>query len=128
MARVLVADDDPRLLELQARLLEAGGHQVTLAFSTSEVIRQLDGAEVVVMDLRFPNPQGVSDAREGRKLIRRIRESGCQAPLIVMSGWPEDLLGTPEAEFVSRILMKPVKLVDLLQAVSAACEPSRNLP
>lgn len=128
MARVLVADDDPRLLELQGRLLEAGGHQVLLAFSAPEVIRQLNEAEIVIMDLRFPNAQGVSDAREGLKLIRRIRESGCQAPLIVMSGWPEDLLGAPEAEFVSRILMKPVKLVDLLQAVSAACEPSRNLP
>jgi CheY-like chemotaxis protein len=128
MARVLVADDDARLLELQARLLEAGGHQVLVAFNASEVIRQLGEAEVVIMDLRFPNAQGLSDAAEGLKLIRRIRESGCRAPLIVMSGWPEDLRNTSEARFVSQVLTKPVKMTDLLQAISAVCAPSRNLP
>lgn len=128
MARVLVADDDARLLELQARLLEAGGHQVALAFSASEVMRRLGEAEVIVMDLRFPNAQGRPDAAEGLTLIRKIRESGCPAPLIVMSGWPEDVSNSPEAGFVARLLTKPVKMADLLQAISAVCAPSRNLP
>jgi CheY-like chemotaxis protein len=128
MARVLVTDDDAHLLELEARLLEAGGHQVILAFSASEVLRRLNEAEVIIMDLRFPNAYGYSDAAEGLKVIRQIRESGCEAPLIVMSGWPEDLLNAPEARLVSRVMTKPVKMADLLQAISAVYAPSRNLP
>ena len=128
MARVLVADDDAHLLQLEARLLEAGGHQVLLAFNASEVMRQLGEAEIVLMDLRFLNSQGKPDPAEGRKLIRDIRDARCQAPLIVMSGWPEDLLNTPEARFVSRVMTKPVKMTELLQAISAVCAPSRNLP
>ncbi|MBZ5577503.1 MAG: response regulator [Acidobacteriia bacterium] len=130
MARILVADDDSRQLELRARLLEASGHQVDVAFSPSEAMRQLGSAEVVIMDLRFPNAQGQPDAAEGLKLIRQIRATGCRAPVIVISGWPEDLESSPEAQLVSRVMVKPVGMAALLAAVAelttAASAPARN--
>ena len=118
MARILLADDDARQLQLRARLLEAGGHEVSLAGHASEVIPYLATSQVVIIDLRFPNSQGQPDAAEGLKLIRQIRESGCRAPVIVISGWPEDLSGTPEERMVSRVMQKPVAIDSLLGAIA----------
>ncbi|HLK51212.1 MAG TPA: response regulator [Bryobacteraceae bacterium] len=118
MPRILVADDDPTQLELRAKLLETGGHQVSVACCPSETLRLLPSADLVVMDLRFRNQKGDSDANEGISLIRRIRESGCRAPVIVISGWPQDLEGRPEERMVSRIIAKPVGLAALLTAIA----------
>src|SRR5579864_4318761 len=117
MPRILVADDDAQQLKLRALLLEAGGHEVAIAFSPSEVMRRLATADVVIMDLRFPNARGEPDAAEGLTLIRQIREQGCGAPVIVMSGWPQDLEGSPEEKLVSRVMVKPVGMAALLQAI-----------
>ena len=119
MSRVLVADDDATQLELRAQLLELGGHQVSLACCPEETLRLLPSADVVVMDLRFRNARGEPDAQEGLSLIRGIRGSGCAAPVIVISGWPEDLDGTPEERLVSRVMVKPVGLAALLAAIES---------
>ena len=130
MPRVLIVDDDFRQLELRARLLEAGGYQVELAFSTSEALRRLVPADAVVMDLRLPNAQGQADAAEGLKLIRQIREAGSHAPVIVLSGWPDDLDGTPEERLVARVMVKPVGMAALhdaiAQCLTGAAAPARN--
>jgi hypothetical protein len=52
-------------------------------------------------------------------LIRELRNSGCTAPLMVLSGWPEDLDGQPEEKLVTRVLPKPVSPPDLVNAVGA---------
>ena len=117
MSRVLLADDDATQLDLCARLIEAGGHQVSPAFCPAEALRMLSSADVVVMDLRFRNAQGEPDPEEGLSLIRHIRESGCRLPLIVMSGWPEELQGSPELGLVSRVMVKPVQIRALLATI-----------
>jgi len=119
MARILVVDDDASQLELRCQLLASGGHEVVPAFSPSEAMRQLVSADLVVMDLRFPNARGEDDPAEGLALIRNIRESG-GTPIIVLSGWPEYLEGQMEVGLVSRVLSKPIGLVVLLQAIADA--------
>jgi CheY-like chemotaxis protein len=119
MSRILVADDDAVQLDLRKQLLEIAGYQVEVAFSAHQTVRRLEiaPADLVILDLRFPNALGEPDAREGIALIRRIRDLGCNAPVIVLSGWPEDLYGQPEEQLVSRILLKPVRTCDFLDAV-----------
>ena len=117
MSRILVADDDAWQLELRCRLLEAGGHTVSLAFSPSEAMRYLSSVDLIITDLRFRNVEGDDDPAEGLALIRRIRDAGCQLPVIVISGWPEDLEGRPEAELVAKVLLKPVGMQNLLRAI-----------
>jgi len=119
MARILVVDDDASQLELRCHLLASGGHEGLPAFSPSEAMRQLVSADVVLMDLRFPNAQGEDDHAEGLALIRRIRESG-STPIIVLSGWPEYLEDQPEAQLVSRVLSKPMGLEAMLRAIADA--------
>src|SRR5581483_12130576 len=117
MSRVLLADDDATQLELCARLLETGGHQVSLGYSVEETLRLLPAAEVIVMDLRLRNAEGYPDAQEGLSLIRRIRDSGCRAPVIVVSGWPEELHAGPERAMISRVMVKPIRIATLLAVI-----------
>ena len=115
-----MADDDADQVTLRKRLLEAGGHEVDVALSTVSTVRQVElgGTDLVIMDLRFPNASGEADSQEGLALIRRIREIGCRAPLIVLSGWPEELYGQPEEKMVSKIIVKPVSMRALLEAIT----------
>lgn len=119
MARILVADDDLEQIALRKSLLEAGGHEVEIAMCPETTVRlvSLSGADVVIMDLRFANADGEPDSAEGLALIRRIRDLGYRAPLIVLSGWPEDLYGMPEEKLVSKIIVKPVSTHALLEAI-----------
>lgn len=120
MCSILVADDNWQQLELRKLLLEAVGHQVAVAWSVRETMRQVElgQAELVIMDLRFPNAAGEPDSAEGLALIRRIRECGCRVPLIVLSGWPQDLYGSPEESMVSRVMVKPVEARVLLETIA----------
>ena len=133
MSRILVADDDLDQLAVNKLLLEAMGHEVVVARCPSEALQELERSApgLFMMDLRFPNAAGQPDSREGTALIRRIREAGYQLPVVVLSGWPEDLYGEPEEEMVSRIMVKPVEIPVLLETIAeltSASAPSRNLP
>jgi CheY-like chemotaxis protein len=121
MSRILLADDDALQLDLRKHLLEIAGYQVEVALSRAQALRILGrtaGIDLVILDLRFPNGLGEPDAREGMALIRDIRDLSRQVPLIVLSGWPEELYGQPEEQLVSSILLKPVKTRELLHIVS----------
>ena len=119
MSRILVVDDDAVQLDLRKQLLEVAGYQVETALSAQQTERRLERApaDLVILDLRFPNALGEPDAQEGLALIRRIRDLGCSVPVIVLSGWPDDLYGEPEERMVSCILVKPVKTREFLDAI-----------
>ena len=117
---ILAADDDPLQLDLRKTVLETAGHTVVTALSVRATTRALECSKIdlVVMDLRFPNVEGKKDSREGMRLIRNIREVNLTVPIIVLSGWPEDLEGQPEEQMVSRVMVKPVRPKLLLQAAA----------
>lgn len=119
MSRILIADDDAIQLKLRLRVLESAGHEVSLAFDPSEALHQLErGSDLLIMDLRFLNRAGEADSAEGLALIRRIRAMGSVVPVVVLSGWPEDLYGRPEEGMVSRVMVKPVATHELLAAIA----------
>jgi CheY-like chemotaxis protein len=133
VSRILVADDDQEQLVLRKTLLEAAGHEVVVAACPFETLRHLErsAADLVIMDLRFPDAAGKPDSREGLALIRSIREAGYRSPVVVLSGWPEDLYSQPEEEMVSCVMVKPVGIPVLLETIeelTSASAPSRNLP
>jgi len=118
MYRILAVDDDALQLDLRKTLLEGAGHEVIATLTAGQTARELERGPIhlIVMDLRFPNATGRDDPKEGMQLIRRIRELDAKVPIIVLSGWPEELYGQPEEQLVSRILLKPVKPAMLLAA------------
>ncbi len=120
MSRILIIDDDAVQLDLYKQLLEIAGYSVGIALNERQTVRQVNGeaTDLIVMDLRLANATGEADAEAGLALIRRLRDLGWAIPVIVLSGWPDDLYGQPEEQLVSRILMKPVKTRELLHAIS----------
>ena len=120
MSRILVAEDDLAQACLRKILLEQAGHEVVVATDPSGTLRRLerDRPDVLLMDLRYPNAMGDPDAREGMALIRRIREAGWNTPVVVISGWPDQIYGAPEERMVSLILVKPVPPEALLRAIA----------
>src|ERR1039458_7195325 len=122
MAHILVADDDVQQIRVQRKLLETLGHEVETAMSPDETLRELERSrpDLIVVDLRFPL------AADGLGLIRGIRETGFRLPVIVLSGWPDDLYGAPEEQLVSRVVVKG-RLGELLQTIKellAGCSSS----
>jgi CheY-like chemotaxis protein len=102
MTYILVADDDVEQVTVLRRLLEALGYEVGTAASPSEALLQLERSrpDLIVVDLRIPL------AADGLGLIRDIRRTGCLLPMIVLSGWPDELYGAPEEQMVSQIVVK----------------------
>src|SRR5206468_2602977 len=119
MSHILIADDDPLQLQLRKGMIEGFGHEVSTALTACQTVLALQTrtADLVIMDLRLPNADGRPDAREGFALIRSIRELCSEIPLVVLTGWPADLDGHPEAQLVTRVMMKPVKSAVLAQTL-----------
>jgi CheY-like chemotaxis protein len=118
MARLLLADDNIELVDVQQKLLEASGYEVNVALTPAEAMRELAQRppDLILVDLRFPT------AAEGLGLIRDIRETGCLLPVILLSGWPDDLYGAPEEQLVTRVVVKG-STRELLRAISELLPP-----
>ena len=90
--------------------------------TAAELLEQLR-PDVLVMDLRLPK------LKDGLSLIRCVGEYHLAAKIIVLSGWTEELCDLPEERLVCRVLGKPIRNDDLLEAISAAVSsPAHNLP
>jgi CheY-like chemotaxis protein len=116
MARVLVVDDDAAALPLRKLILEREGYEVYAAADPVNARALLVGAnpEIAVLDLRLP------EASDGLALIRDLKAARPAIRIIVLSGWPLDLEGTPEAALVDRVLTKPIRTATLVDALASA--------
>ena len=86
-ARILVADDQPDVLEALRWLLSGEGYEPQFVNSTDGVIERL-GAEkfdLLLMDLNYS--RDTTSGREGLELIPRVRVQDPSMPIVVMTGW-----------------------------------------
>lgn len=67
MARILLVDDDPAILEILGAYLDAEGHTVLVASDGDEARRQLPRADLAVLDWMLPGTSGIDLAREQRR-------------------------------------------------------------
>ena len=80
MARVLVVDDDPRLVKVVASLLRKWNHQVESVPNGELARRVLRGGdiEIVLLDVNLPDVNGIS-------LLHQLREEGDTTPVILLT-------------------------------------------
>ena len=85
--RVLVADDQPHILEALEMLLTNHGYRMEAVNHPTRVLQALDGGEfdVVLMDLNYT--KDTTTGGEGLDLISQIRSRDKSLPVVVMTAW-----------------------------------------
>jgi DNA-binding response OmpR family regulator len=78
--RILVTEDEPRILSFLARGLEAEGFSVDSAADGAEALRRVGGAryDLVVLDLLLPHVNGLTVLSELRRLQPEL-------PVVILS-------------------------------------------
>ena len=86
-ARILVADDQPDVLEALRWLLTGEGYEPTFVSSTDAVMDRLNESafDLLLMDLNYS--RDTTSGREGLELIQRVRAHDASLPIVVMTGW-----------------------------------------
>ena len=115
---VLVVDDEPQVRRLLTRMLDEEGFAVTPAACGAEALALLvDPADVVVLDMRLPDLNGLDVARQARKRWPDL-------PILFISAYPEAALRDRDAEeLVQFFLCKPFTHEQLLEAVLHLLHP-----
>jgi sigma-B regulation protein RsbU (phosphoserine phosphatase) len=86
-ARVLVADDQPDVLEALRWLLTGEGYAPEFVSSTEAVMDRLRERpfDLLLMDLNYS--RDTTSGREGLELIPQVRAHDPSMPIVVMTGW-----------------------------------------
>src|SRR5215813_1662344 len=85
--RVLIADDQPDVLEALRLLLKGEGYQIESATSPAGILAALEAREfdMVLMDLNYT--RDTTSGQEGLDLLARIQSIDNTAPVVVMTAW-----------------------------------------
>jgi len=86
-ARILIADDQPDVLEALRFLLKGEGYQAVAANSPAGVIEAIESQDFdsVLMDLNYT--RDTTCGQEGLDLLNRIHALDANLPVIVMTAW-----------------------------------------
>lgn len=110
--RVLVADDEPAIVEMIRDILEEYGFRVVTAANGSEALRVVEDAEpeVVLLDMNMP-------VLDGEGFVSAIRERGLRLPIVIMTA------GSSAKRWASQLgadayLSKPFELASLVDVTS----------
>jgi DNA-binding response OmpR family regulator len=118
MARVLVAEDDPRVLSMVRQLLHAEGFAVLEAHDAQEAWRNLidEGADAAMIDLTLR-----SEA-DGWRLIGTIRDDGrfTRLPIVIMTGMPRSEVEERGSSLDCEFLAKPFSPDELISVLRMA--------
>lgn len=123
--RVLVIDDNADLRDLMQVILEGAGYTVITAADglLAMKLQRQDPAAVVVTDLFMPNQDGI-------ETIGHLRREFPETHIIALSGGiafggrrnnVDDYLSTAVLAGADRILTKPFRKEELLDAVEDVC-------
>ncbi len=85
--RILVADDQPDVLEALRLLLKAEGYQIECVASPKAAIQALEARDfdVVIIDLNYT--RDTTSGEEGLELLSKIQSIDSILPVVVMTAW-----------------------------------------
>ncbi len=111
MARILCVDDEPNVVTLKCRILEAAGHHVTASTSAQDAIQKLehDNYDAVVTDWRLGDNVG--------RAVVQAAKNHATLPVVVVSGYVAEAFQAAEP-LADLYLEKPVNPEELVTIVN----------
>ena len=81
MARILIVDDDPDIVEACQMLLEQKGHEVSSAGSRDEGLKAIQASvpDLLILDVMMEQPD------DGFVLAQELRRAGFQKPILMLT-------------------------------------------
>jgi two-component system sensor histidine kinase RpfC len=125
--RVLVADDNPTNREVIGKILERGGHTVTLVNDGEQALDEIESKryDLVILDRNMPGTGGI-EALQALRVMTRARE---RLPVIILSA--DAALETKRAALdagADAFLPKPIEALRLLEEVHRLAKPESRQP
>jgi FixJ family two-component response regulator len=115
---VYVVDDDPGVLGSLRFLLETDGFDVETFRNGQALLNAIasKGADCIVIDYKMPNIDGID-------LASRLRSRHIAAPIILITGYPDDNISAKAAVAgVYEVLLKPHLEESLLARIRGAIQ------
>ncbi|MEA2661986.1 MAG: hypothetical protein QOH08_1558 [Chloroflexota bacterium] len=109
---VLVADDEPAIVEMIRDILEEYGFRVVTAANGSEALRLVEEAEpeVVLLDMNMP-------VLDGEGFVAAMRERGLRIPIVIMTAGSSAKRWAAELG-ADAYLSKPFELANLIDVTN----------
>jgi len=119
--RVLLVDDDPRLVAVLSDMLRTEGHDVTTATNGEEALALFDPTvhDVVITDLGMPR-------MNGWEVAERIKARSTDTAVFILTGWGEGVSAHESSQFVDRVIAKPVSAESLLEQLAELKRPGAS--
>ncbi len=114
MGKALVIEDNEHVRELVVgHLANLGCHAVEVG-TVGDALEVIDESiDLVILDLHLPNGHG-------REILRAIAAERNDVPVIVLTGYPEDLNELERAAPIVQVLTKPFESWAFYEAVTRA--------
>jgi DNA-binding NtrC family response regulator len=126
--RLLIADDQPDVLEALRLLLKGEGYRIDSAGSPAGILEAVDSTELdaVLMDLNYA--RDTTSGQEGLDLLSQIRGHDPTLPIVVMTAWSSVELAVEAMRRGARdFVQKPWENARLLTIVRTQVELARAL-
>lgn len=122
MATIGICEDDAAVRRVLAEAMREAGYDVRLARNGQEAVRELGGADVIVMDIGLPDS-------DGRDVCQALRAAGQHAPVLFLTalhGVHDRVAGFNAGgdDYVA----KPFAIAEVLVRVAALLRRTRPLP
>jgi sigma-B regulation protein RsbU (phosphoserine phosphatase) len=127
LPRILIADDQPDVLEALRLLLKGHGYSTESVTSPSALIDLLAKKEfdVILMDLNYA--RDTTSGREGLDLLAQLQANESTPPIVVMTGWASVGLAVEAMQHgVGDFVEKPWANVRLLEILKKQIEAGQQ--
>ena len=115
LRKILVIDDDEKLVVYYRELLSPYGFEILFAFDGEQAMPLVDAhpdIQLVILDLSMPR-------MDGRQWLRWFRTKRQESPVIIISGYKLD--ASDEDLRPAVVLEKPFHVAELLDMVGLFC-------
>jgi DNA-binding NtrC family response regulator len=116
---VLVVDDDKKILEAFAFLMESENCNMISASDANEAIKKIKGKRIDLIITDF-----MLETKSSVELFTLIKKSHPEVPVVVMTGYPE-LISEKDVKMFggNYFLTKPLELGKLRNVIRTCCNP-----